>query len=246
MTDAPQLSFRSAGATHVGAVRKLNEDAFLEDAAAGLWVVADGVGGHDAGDYASGLVVAALSRIGRRSNAPELLLAVRAQLIAANEDLLAYAANEGVDVVASTVAVLLCFDQHYAAVWAGDSRIYRLRAGELVQLTRDHSAVQELVDAGALSASEARHHPRGNVITRAVGAAAEFKPELVYDRILPADRFLLCSDGLTKIMSDSEIAAALSGAALDAAPARLIGAVLEGGAPDNVTVVAVDCVAADG
>lgn len=235
--------FRSAGSTHAGAVRSLNEDAFLDAAEAGLWAVADGVGGHAAGDYASQLVIHALDRIGLRRSAAELLAAVRDKLDAANANLRAFAANEGVDLTATTVAALLCFGQHYAAVWAGDSRIYLRRGGKLSTITRDHTAVQELVDAGAITPEQAQAHPRRNVITRAVGADATLELEMIQDRLEPNDQFLLCTDGLTKVVSDDEIAATLALTHGGEASARLIELALGRGAPDNVTVVVVECMA---
>lgn len=237
------LRFVSAGATHTGRVRTLNEDSLLIDDEAGIWAVADGVGGHDAGDYASRLITSALGRIGPQHSAAALLAAARERVVGANADLLAFAANEGVEVVASTIAVLLCFGGHFAALWAGDSRIYRMRDGVLTQLTRDHSAVQELVDKGVMSAAEAAGDRRANVITRAVGAEEALALDVSHDRLVPGDRFLLCSDGLTKVMADDEIAARLADPAIASVPDRLIDVVLERGAPDNVTAVVVGCLA---
>jgi serine/threonine protein phosphatase PrpC len=237
------LRYRSASATHAGAVRTLNEDAFLDNPASGLWAVADGVGGHAAGDYASQALVGALGRIAPQASAMDLLEAVRGQLEVVNDNLCAYAANEGVDITATTVAVLLCFGHHYAAVWAGDSRIYLLRDSQLHLLTRDHTAVQELVDAGAITPQEALRHPRRNVVTRAVGAAATLELEMTQDRLEPNDIFLLCSDGLGKVVTDDEIGATLASASFEELPRLLIERVLDRGGPDNVTIVLVGCLA---
>ena len=233
--------YQSNSATHAGAVRKLNEDALLEYPEIGLWVVADGVGGHAAGDYASQTLVAALSQIGRQDSAVNLLGAVRRQIEIVNDNLRAYALNEGVDLTATTVAALLCFGQHYAAVWAGDSRIYLLRDRQLRPLTRDHTAVQELVEAGAITPEEALRHPHRNVVTRAVGAAATLELEMVQDRAQANDIFLLCSDGLGKVIAEDEIAEILQAMPPHAVPDHLIGLALERGGPDNVTVVLVEC-----
>jgi serine/threonine protein phosphatase PrpC len=235
------FSFFSTGATHVGSVRELNEDAFIENTAAGLWAVADGVGGAAAGDRASQVVVAALNSIGPQATTAELLAAARGKLGEANADLLAYAAQQGLEHVATTVAALLCCGGEYAALWAGDSRIYRLRGGTLVALTRDHSAVQELVDRGVLSSEQAATHPGRNIITRAVGATEGLELQHIEDRIEPDDLFLLCSDGLTKVASDEEIGAVLADVRPEAAPARLIDLALTRGAPDNLTVIIVTC-----
>jgi serine/threonine protein phosphatase PrpC len=233
--------YRSSAATHVGAVRKLNEDSLLDNPAVGLWAIADGVGGHAAGDYASQTLVAGLSRIPPQQSAMDLLAAVRQQIEIANSNLRAYAANEGLGITATTVAALLCYGRHYAAVWAGDSRAYLLRDAELRLITRDHTAVQELVDAGAITPEEALHHPNRNVVTRAVGAAGTVEVDMVQDRLQPNDVFLLCSDGLGKVISDQEIAAALQSMAGEAVPGYLVEKALGRGCPDNITIVVVEC-----
>jgi len=139
--------------------------------------------------------------------------------------------------IASTLVVLLARDGHFACLWAGDSRVYLLRGGTLAQVTRDHSLVQELVDAGAITAEEADGHPRANVITRAVGAAEALELDKVSNRLAAGDRFLLCSDGLNKTLSDAELAGLMA----DPGPAdRLLAEALERRATDNITVVAVE------
>ena len=245
MTEERHFNLISAADSHVGQVRKLNEDSFLQDPANGLWAVADGVGGHSAGDYASQLVVRLLGQVGPRRSASAMLAAVREQIETSNRNLLAFAANEGIGIAASTVVALLCHGEHFACVWVGDSRIYRLRDGLIEQLTRDHSEVQELVDAGVLSAEDAKHHPRGNVVTRAVGAEEEVKPDIVADLLVPGDIFLLCSDGVSKVLDDDEIGALLRPGAPEDSIAGLIEAVLTRGAPDNTTAVVVECLGAE-
>ena len=151
------------------------------------------------------------------------------------------AARRGPDVmVASTVVVMLARGDHFACLWAGDSRAYLLRGGVLRQITRDHSLVQELLEAGAIGPDEATNHPRGNVITRAVGAELdEFVLDKVSDRLVPGDRFLLCSDGLCKTLPDDELATLLG--AIDGVPPQaLIDAALAANVSDNVTAVAVE------
>jgi serine/threonine protein phosphatase PrpC len=244
LTDpAQKLWFRSTSATHPGAVRKLNEDSLLDSPLAGLWVVADGVGGHAAGDYASQTLVSGLGRIAPQQSAMDLLAAVRHQIDIANGNLQAYAVNEGIDITATTVAALLCFGQHYAAVWAGDSRIYLLRDSQLRLVTRDHTIVQELVSTGVITLEEAQRHPQRNVVTRAVGAAATVELEMAQDRVQPDDVFLLCSDGLGKVVSDVEIGNALQSMAGEAVPDYLVSVALDRGGPDNVTIIIVECLA---
>jgi serine/threonine protein phosphatase Stp1 len=241
----PTFHFVSGAATHVGCVRKLNEDAYLDRADLGLWVVADGMGGHDAGDHASQATIAHLDRLPVPSSAPMLLAGVKAALVAANQDLRQEAAGRGPGrIIASTVVTLLTFGQHYCCVWAGDSRLYLLRDEVLRQVSRDHSHVQELVETNLLSPEDARNHPLGNVVTRAVGAADELELESRHDRLRDGDLFLLCSDGLSKAVEDEEIRAILMRESLFDAPYALIESALERKANDNVTVVAVQCRAA--
>jgi serine/threonine protein phosphatase PrpC len=243
----PQLHLVSGAATHVGCVRKLNEDSYLDRADLGLWAVADGMGGHDAGDHASQLAVAALDQIPLPASAPAFLSGVKAALQTANAELRREAATRGPGrIIASTVVTLLAYGQHYACVWAGDSRLYRLRDEALQQISRDHSHVQEMIDSQLLSPQEARNHPYSNVVTRAVGATDELELETCHDRLRHGDLFLLCSDGLTKEVEDDEIRAILMRESLFDAPYALIEAAIAHGASDNVTVVAVQCRAADG
>jgi len=243
----PRFHLVSGAATHVGCVRKLNEDSYLDRADLGLWAVADGMGGHDAGDHASQLTVAALDQIPLPVSAPTFLSGVKAALQSANAALREEAAGRGPGrIIASTVVTLLAFGQHYACVWAGDSRLYRLRDETLQQISRDHSHVQEMIDRQLLSPREARNHPYSNVVTRAVGAADELEPETCHDRLRPGDLFMLCSDGLTKELEDDEIRAILMRESLFDAPYALIESAIAHGASDNVTVVAVQCRATDG
>ena len=236
-------AWRSWALTHAGAVRSNNEDRFVDRPEVGLWMVADGAGGHDHGELASGLLAEALSRTDGLAGS-DLIADIRASVARTHHDLRARAQAEGEAVmIASTIVVFLASGPHYACLWAGDSRIYRLRAGRLTQLTRDHSLVQALVDQGAISEAEAERHPHANIITRAIGADGP-EPELdkVTDRAEPGDRFLLCSDGLNKALDDPTIAR-LAGARDPAR--RLIEAALEYGVRDNVTAIVVEFGAPD-
>lgn len=236
----PSSAFRwiSASATHVGKVRKLNEDSLLEYPQIGLWAVADGVGGASAGDWASAFTVQTLSQIAKPENMPGFLAEVYGQLGAVNGALRRQAEAGAHQAIATTIVALLFVDGRFACTWAGDSRLYLMRDGQFRQVNRDHSAVQELVDQGVIQASEARHHPRGNVVTRAVGAFENLDLEMTQDRLCEDDIFVLCSDGLTKTMEDAEIAALLN-RPIDQAVKILMQTALDRGAPDNVTVIAV-------
>jgi serine/threonine protein phosphatase PrpC len=227
--------------SHVGAVRQRNEDRWLARAHVGLWAVADGMGGHAAGETASSLVVEALGRVGSCDSGHGLLTAVRDQIGAANAELRARAANMAHGaVIGATVVALLVFEDHCAVVWAGDSRAYRLRHGRLEAMTRDHRLVQELLDTGQISAQEAARHPMANVITRAVGVSESLDLETRYEPLEAGDRFVLASDGLTDVVSDDEIAGLLAGAALDTAADDLLALSLARGAGDNVTFILIE------
>ncbi len=229
----------SMAATHPGAVRPRNEDALLERPDIGLWVVADGAGGHGAGDVASNAIVAAMGVIPPGLAAAELLAQVRLRLAAVHRELQEEAARRGPGrILASTVVVMLARGEHYAMLWAGDSRAYLLRQGTLSRVTKDHSLVQELVDQGTLRQEEAESHPQANVITRAIGAQGELELDKVSGRIVEGDRFLLCTDGLFKTMAEAEIAAMLgAGADVQAIVTEAVGR----GARDNVSAIGVDC-----
>jgi protein phosphatase/serine/threonine-protein phosphatase Stp1 len=219
---------RSYAETHPG-TRAYNEDRFLDRPDLGLWAVADGAGGHQSGEVASGMIADALDAIPAGLDAPD-------------EALLAEAARRGADATIASTAVILCVREgRYACLWAGDSRAYLLRARMLHCLTHDHSLVQELVDAGQITLDAAEGHPHANVVTRAVGAGGPDGPLLdkATDAVFAGDRFLLCSDGLTKSLAEADIAAVLAEGGTDVAD-RLIAAAVARQARDNVTVVVID------
>ncbi|HTN12633.1 MAG TPA: protein phosphatase 2C domain-containing protein [Acetobacteraceae bacterium] len=234
--------FRSYVVTHNGAVRDHNEDNYVDRPDIGLWAVADGAGGHEAGEVASAMIAESLSSIPSGLSPSELLAQVRLRISATHQALRDEAARRGPRAtIASTLVVLLARDGHFACLWAGDSRIYLLRAGQLSQVTRDHSLVQELVDAGTITAAEAEGHPRANIITRAVGAADDvLELEKVSGRLLVGDRFLLCSDGLNKTLPDGELAEALANNSGVSPAQGLIDIALARRATDNITAVTVD------
>lgn len=235
--------FTSHALTHIGLVRQRNEDALLDRPDLGLWAVADGMGGHQAGDFASASIVTALAAIQPPPELGNFLEAAATELVAVDAALRARAANLGpTAVIASTVVVLMAGADEFACLWAGDSRLYRWRpgepAGELRQLTTDHSKVQEMIDAGLLLPEEAHRHPYSNIVTQSIGGGRlEFGR--LQDRIEPGDRFLLCTDGLTNMVADAEIAQELAIAPPRDAALRLRDHVLARGAVDNVTIIIV-------
>jgi protein phosphatase len=220
-------------------VRKLNEDSCLELSARGIWAVADGMGGHAAGDFASRSVVEALAGLPDLNSLGEAVSAVHEQLQAVNARLAKEARKRREKVIGSTVVVLLSYGTHAVITWAGDSRVYRYRQGALEQLTRDHSQVEELVAQGLITRQQAQRYPGSNVITRAVGVMDPLELDSEMLEVEEGDVYLLCSDGLYNEVSDSEIREALSVGDCRYACKLLIERALARGARDNVTVVVV-------
>jgi len=232
------MRFVCASRTHVGLRRALNEDRILDRAECGLWVVADGMGGHDAGEVASAAVVDGLALIPAQP-APEALSgSAVAALQEVNRSLIELA-RSGFPrrTIGTTVVGLVIGDGEFRCFWAGDSRAYRVRGETIVQLTRDHSLVRELVAAGMLAAEDAESHPDAHVVTRAVGASDELKVDVVAGDALSGDIFLLASDGLTRVVHDDELLSELRTRNPMQAADSLLELVLSRGAPDNVSMV---------
>ena len=222
------LSFRSAAATDVGRARTNNEDGFLERPDAGLWAVADGMGGHSHGEVASRMVCDALADFQLDGTFEEAVEATSRRLRDVNDHLLRQAkSSHPADRSGSTVVALLLRGVRSAVLWAGDSRVYRLRAGNLEQLSQDHS-LAAITGPGAVESS---------VITRAVGVQPDLDLDVHRDAVQADDRFLLCSDGLTRVVSEAQISTLMAASDLRAAVDGLIQATLDAGAPDNVTVL---------
>lgn len=233
-----RLRYRSAVRSHPGLVRSVNEDMALGRDDGALWMVADGMGGHAHGDWASQTLAGHMATVDLTVPLPERGPAILAALHAGNAAIVEAAARAGSQM--GTTAVLLHLEgEDVLCLWVGDSRAYRFRRGELQQLTRDHSVVQELIDRGVLDAADAETHPMAHVLSRAVGTEAQLRTESVHERALPGDQYLLCSDGLTKVVPDAEIAQMLRLPTVDSVADRLIAETLARGAPDNVTVILV-------
>ena len=236
------LVFRSHGMTDPGARRRLNEDSFVDRPEIGLWAVADGAGGHQAGEVASGLISQSLNDIAAGLSLEEMQADVRARLVATDVALREKAAELGRSaMIASTAVVLIAVGAEFVCLWIGDSRAYRLRGGVLSRLTRDHSLVQDMVDSGTITPEEAERHPSANVITRAVGAGENgLEIDSVTGELAVGDRFLLCSDGLSKELPETELAALLAGPDGVALPELFITATLARQGRDNVTAVTME------
>lgn len=229
-----------AGLTHRGRIRERNEDAILTDPAGLLWAVSDGMGGHGHGDVASDLVIDCLASIPDAMAEADPLGALVRELRRANRAVRDRAEALGAATMGATVAALIVSRAVAHLAWAGDSRIYLLRAGALSRLTRDHTVVQDLVDRGEIDAQAAARHPEAHVVTRAVGGADTLDVETARALLFDGDWLLLCSDGLTGCLLDSRIGELLGDAPTPEEACRaLLLAALETGAPDNVSAVAV-------
>ncbi|KIT16801.1 PP2C family protein-serine/threonine phosphatase [Jannaschia aquimarina] len=232
-------AYDAAAQTDVGRVRDHNEDAALSRPDLGVFVVSDGMGGHEAGDWASQTIVDTISSVGVGSSLPDLESRFQERLVRAHELVAERGAELGAP-VGATVVSLLTYEAEWACAWSGDSRLYRLRNGRLERISRDHTEAQALVDAGQLTPEEAAVWPRKNVITRAVGVTGDPVCEIVRGTLAADDVFLLCSDGLTEHLNDREIAEHLNtGSSAQAICATLVAEVLERGARDNVTALVV-------
>jgi serine/threonine protein phosphatase Stp1 len=233
----PALRVESEARTHVGHVRELNEDSFCARERAGLWAVADGMGGHEGGEWASAALAEALDANDLASDFDAAGRAVVERMQAANVKIWARAQERGT-VMGTTAVAVLVRERRYGVFWVGDSRGYLLRAGTLRRLTRDHSQVQEMVDRGLIRPEDAIRHPLGHILVRAVGVRGEVEVDRAEGEVEPGDVFLLCSDGLHGFVEEGAIAAALRLGPSDATD-RLVELALSRGAPDNVTVITV-------
>jgi serine/threonine protein phosphatase Stp1 len=234
------VGFECVSRTHPGLKRKVNEDSILVRTERGLWAVADGMGGHEAGDVASSSVVEALSIVPPNANLQRFANDAMTALQNVNHQLIQLA-RQGTHprTIGSTVVSLVISGDQFACLWAGDSRAYRVREGEIAQLTRDHSLVQDLIDAGMLAPAEAEGHPNANVVTRAVGATEELNVDVSTGDTREGDLFILASDGLTRVVNDDLIYGELTSKPMEQAADQLVEMVLERGAPDNVSFVIV-------
>ncbi|MBI1172559.1 serine/threonine-protein phosphatase [bacterium] len=235
----PTIRFNAR--THVGRVRKHNEDAILVLPDQQIWIVSDGMGGHEGGDYASRVVVDAVAVLPPNMAPTEKLGAIRHALQMAHATIVAEAARRGA-VMGATVVALVLADGHFGALWAGDSRLYRLRDGKIDLLTSDHSLVAAFVESGQMTWDEAGKHPQANAITRAVGVGEELELDKIRGDALPGDRFLLCSDGLSKYASIPELGAMLGKMPLEVVTDNLVQFALDRGGADNVSVIVVDVI----
>lgn len=233
------FNWTSASHSHAGCVRRVNEDACLNQPARGLWAVADGMGGHSLGQLASRTVVERLGETPECNNLGQFVLAARDRLQLANRQLLLAASQREVAIIGSTVAALLAVGRHCAYLWAGDSRIYLCRNRRLKLLTRDHSHLEEVRSQRDPNVDDTMHRPPANLITRAVGVTEALELDAGAIEVLDGDVFLICSDGLTNEVHDLEIGHALLPGNCQQAVTSLLRMALERGGHDNVTAVVI-------
>ncbi len=239
------LAVRYAARSHAGLLRPLNEDSVY--AGPRLLAVADGMGGHAAGEVASAVAIASLAPLDEDAPGPDLLEALRAAATQANTHLRdMVAADPDLEGMGTTLVALLFNGSRLGLLHVGDSRCYLLRDGELAQITHDHTLVQALVDEGRITEEDASSHPQRSVITRVLDGRDDVQPDLSVREARAGDRYLLCSDGLTGPVGSLEtLTAALTIPTPQDAVDRLVDLALRGGGPDNITVIVADVVDAE-
>ena len=247
-----KAKIKACGLTDRGKVRENNEDSILMNPQIGLYMVADGMGGHSCGDVASRMAVTiineylekALSKGSQNQSAKEgdLPTLILTAIARANQAIYNFSQDlPGKDIIGTTLSLLLIKDQKIFLAHIGDSRIYRLRNRILEKLTTDHTQVQELVDMGRISEEEADKHPLSHILTRALGSHKIVEPDIQVITLGKKDEFLLTTDGLFRVLSLSHVQEILLSSMDRESKCRsLIDKVLEGGAPDNVSMIIIE------
>jgi serine/threonine protein phosphatase Stp1 len=229
------LEIRDSAATHVGLVRSSNQDSYCCNPAAGVWVVADGMGGHFGGERASAAIVERIGDIFNRSSFAQTLAAVREAITDANRVIFDESQAENRR-MGSTIVALVISEGRYAILWAGDSRAYLKRRDAFLMLTRDHSQAEELVEAGLLDRQSVAGHPSSHILVRAVGVLPSVQIDEIVGDSAEDDVFLLCSDGLHNLVSGTEMTKMIDLCEFNRVSEHLVELGLERGAPDNITV----------
>lgn len=239
ITDHSAITWQSVGRSDVGRLRTINEDAFYHSAEQSIWAVADGMGGLARGDYASGVVAEAFVHFGKSSSLAACIRDLETRLRTAHANCRSAFAGER---VGSTVAAMLAYGQYSFFLWAGDSRVYRLRGARLRQMTKDHTVAQRKFERGELKANKVASHPEAHILTRAVGVHQTLHLDLDYAAVEQGDRYLICSDGLYNDLSRAEIQHFLEQVDAQTALNGLIDCALEKGGNDNITSIVIDAV----
>ena len=236
------FSWISTSRSHQGKVRKVNEDSTFDHPDGMLWAVADGMGGYEGGNMASDIVVEELGKIKKSDVVGQLVQHSLQQLQIANARIQRYSIEQCAGrSVGSTVVCFMTGVDGAACVWAGDSRLYRLRDSELLQLTTDHSEVAQLVALGHLTEVEARAHPKANVITRTIGVGRDQEAETIQVDAENFDTFLLCSDGLYNELDESAIVESLREEDLESIADDLMSRCMLTPAKDNISILLLRC-----
>lgn len=238
MNDISYLIWHSACVTDVGKARKINQDACLDLPELGLWIVADGMGGHEAGEIASQMIIEQCQKINEPRDLNSFISDVENRLLEVNQSLRVMSGQKFNNAtIGSTVVALLIHNRHCAYLWVGDSRIYRLRNNKLEQMTRDHSIIEQYIAEGTMTREDANHSNMANALTRAIGGEDELNVDVKLDEIQDGDIFLLCSDGLYREVAEEKMLELMSnGDDSNTMTNNLLENALNNTAKDNVTV----------
>ncbi|OUS30177.1 protein phosphatase [Gammaproteobacteria bacterium 45_16_T64] len=238
-----EQSWLESATTHCGAVRNMNEDSLMSRTEDSFWVVADGMGGHDAGEVASEMITTALGKMNTDLDIPDLVDSIEDTLLEVHHEIRVYSRThcDG-RTMGSTVVAMFARDKVGVCMWAGDSRLYRYRGGMLEQISEDHSQVNEMLARGLITEEEAVNHPSSNVITRAVGATDILYVDVTVFEMKPKDIYVLCSDGLYGALSHDEMLSRLRLSSVEDYANDFVNDALKNEARDNVTVIAVQAV----
>lgn len=234
------VQLQASAFTHRGSVREHNEDAYLDLSEQGLWLVADGMGGYEAGDVASQLICDTVTGEQQRHGGILHRSSLEQALQLANQRICQYGRETlSGQTLGATVVALLIEDGQFHLFWAGDSRCYRIRDGQLEQLSADHSQVAELVEQGLISVDEAERHPLAHVITRALGVDETVALDYLCGEVRAGDRFMLCSDGVSKELTSRELQGFMAGGPIDEVCQAMMHSLLIKKCNDNITCIIV-------
>lgn len=232
LSEGIDLSWNSAACTHTGRVRIANEDAYAELQEQDLWLVADGMGGHQRGSCASKAIVKAFNGFSKSESLEGSVADIRDRLIQAHEACRELSKGKR---AGSTVALLFVYHGAVIYIWSGDSRIYRLRAGQLQLMTQDHTVAQEKLRQGELTKEEAEQHSSAHILTQAVGVHRDFRWEMRYSKVKKGDRYLICSDGMYNDIAFTDVEHLVGSQPIESALNSLLAKSLDAGGRDNIT-----------
>ena len=230
----------SKGVSHTGNVRSKNEDSILVHAEQNLWTVADGMGGHQAGEFASQTITDNLSLFKEHRSLDDTILLLEENILNSHSIIRKKSEKLGRNAtIGSTVVCVYVWQGYLFTLWAGDSRLYRYRDGQLKRLTEDHSYVEELVRMGKLEARDAEEHPAANVVLKAVGIEDSLRIDMEYYQLQDEDIYIICSDGLYKDLEEDKIAPIIESSREDMSglARSLLSASLDAGGSDNISII---------